>query len=242
MVTLEAAPSAQALTAHPPEQSPPTQVSHSQELWTPSGLSPSELPWGAGSSPHGAAQPHVLPPSHSAADPQPMCLNSRAYQHLHHPTNRQTRDWENLLLQPQSWLLQSTEVPPCKAPGLATHSFSGHRGAAPHQTLRLLLSPTTARLELHPSSLSQTHHHPSPSHHVHKPQLHISAHPAPPQLSKLSRSCFFPSPSLAHPSACSTRQSPGHWQWEGAVLLSELPGMLWEPQGAQPGCAQDGGR
>lgn len=119
--------------------------------------------------------------------------------------------------------------------GSALVNCPGVQGAHPRELpspsccLHLTVQVTPmSRLELHPSSLSQPHHLPSPSHQVHKPQLHISAHPAPSQLSNVSCSCFFPS--LADPSACSTRQSPGQWQWEGAALPSELPGICGSPR------------
>lgn len=116
VVTLEAALSTLLPTAHPPEQSSPTPVSHSSGSRV--GSAPVNCPgvWGA-------AQPLLLPfISQCRRSP---CLNSRAYQHLHHPRDRPGAG-ETSLLQPPSWLLQSTE-----APGLATHPFSGHRGAQP---------------------------------------------------------------------------------------------------------------
>lgn len=104
---------------------------------------------------------------------------------------------------------------------------------SPPPKLRLLSLPTMPWLGLHPSSLSQPHHLPSPSHHVHKPQLHISAPTQPPpQLSKLSCSCFFPFPTPAHPSAAAQGKALGNSSGKVLHYFLSCQGSVGAPGGS----------
>lgn len=95
-------------------------------------------------------QPCLLPPSHNAGDPWSTSLSSRRCSQC--PKNRQgTVGQSDLMILEVLSSLYDSEKPPCsrprpksstalsflqhKAPTLATHSFSGHRGTVHHQTL-----------------------------------------------------------------------------------------------------------